>query len=97
MKQDRKKPVLSKKIEPKGIQPGMTAAELIDHCFTSFNARGLRNACQAYSQRILRENTTVGVSLAGALVPAGLGSPADSSDQGRLHRLDDRYRCQSLP
>ncbi|MGI6456998.1 MAG: homospermidine biosynthesis protein [bacterium] len=73
MKQDRKSQYYQKKIEPKGIQPGMTAAELIDHCFTSFNARGLRNACQLYSQRILQENTTVGVSLAGALVPAGLG------------------------
>lgn len=72
----KKKPTskyYQKKIEPINIKRGMSAADLIDQCFTSFNARGLRDACRLYTERILKENTTVGLSLSGALVPAGLG------------------------
>ena len=62
-----------KPITPKGVRKNMSAKTLIDECFSSFNARGLRNACQLFAERVYNENTTVGMSLTGALVPAGLG------------------------
>ncbi len=46
---------------------------LIDEYFNAYNAARLREACQLFVQ-LLDENATVGVSLAGALTPAGLGS-----------------------
>lgn len=69
----RKPNYFVKKIDPTPIRKGMSAHSLIDQCFTSFNARGLRNACKLYAERVYQENTTVALSLTGALVPAGLG------------------------
>ncbi|MDP8245770.1 MAG: deoxyhypusine synthase [Candidatus Hinthialibacter antarcticus] len=62
-----------KPITPNGVRKNMSARALIDECFSSFNARGLRNACQLFADRVYNENTTIGMSLTGALVPAGLG------------------------
>lgn len=62
-----------KKIEPMVIGKGYTIRTLIDGCFTSFNARNFRNACQLFVDQILINNATVGMSLTGALTPAGLG------------------------
>ncbi len=63
----------TKPITPKGVKKNLSAKALIDGCFTSFNARALRNACQLFAERVYKENTTVGMSLTGALVPAGIG------------------------
>jgi len=73
MSKQTSKKYYKKKIEPDGIKKGISVQNLIDQCFTSFNARGLRHACQVYTERILKEKATVGLSLSGALVPAGLG------------------------
>ena len=62
-----------KKIEPKAVGKGLSVKKLIDECFTSFNARNVRNACQLFADHILKNDTTVGMSVSGALTPAGLG------------------------
>jgi deoxyhypusine synthase len=46
---------------------------LIDTYFNAYNASRLRESCQLLT-RIIREGATVGVSLSGALTPAGLSS-----------------------
>ncbi|MFH0899577.1 MAG: deoxyhypusine synthase [Pseudomonadota bacterium] len=48
-------------------------ATLIDSYFNAYNAARLREACQVLVQAI-NENATIGMSLAGALTPAGLSS-----------------------
>lgn len=73
MKQTKTNPYYTRKIEPAGIRKNMPVTDLIDECFTSFNARNLRNACRLFVDRILSENTTIGLSVSGALTPAGLG------------------------
>lgn len=73
MTRQKKKTYYVKPIEPVSIKKGMSAKALIDQAFTSFNARGLRDACRLFSERVYEENTTVGLSLTGALVPAGVG------------------------
>ncbi len=62
-----------KKIGPGPIQPDVTLTELIDSVFEAYNAARLREACHLFVQRMLAEDVTVGVSLSGALTPAGLG------------------------
>jgi deoxyhypusine synthase len=46
---------------------------LIDTYFNAYNAARLREACQLLT-RIIQEGATIGVSLSGALTPAGLSS-----------------------
>ncbi|MCI0604816.1 deoxyhypusine synthase [bacterium] len=62
-----------KKIAPKKIDSNVSVTELIDQAFLSYNAGRLREGCQLFSERMLQDDVTVGVSLTGALTPAGLG------------------------
>jgi deoxyhypusine synthase len=64
------------KIDPPPITGATTIVDLIDHSFLAYNGARLREACQLFSQRILEDDVTVGVSLTGALTPAGLGMSA---------------------
>lgn len=62
-----------RKIEPAPVSGETRVADLVDGAFLSYNAGRLREACQLFATRILEEDVTVGVSLSGALTPAGLG------------------------
>src|SRR4030095_10361385 len=44
--------------------------------FLAYNAARLREACQLYVERMLEDDVTVGMSITGALTPAGLGMSA---------------------
>jgi deoxyhypusine synthase len=65
-----------RRILPEPIRQGMSAVELIDNAFLAYNGRRLREACRLYARRMLEPDVTVGVTLAGALTPAGLGLAA---------------------
>jgi deoxyhypusine synthase len=60
-------------ISPRGVSGDMTAAELIDTAFLAYNGRKLRDACRLFAERMLEPEVTVGMSVTGALTPAGLG------------------------
>jgi deoxyhypusine synthase len=60
-------------IEPKPVRGDMTAAELVDTAFLAYNGRRLREACRLFAEKMLTPDTVVGLSLTGALTPAGLG------------------------
>lgn len=47
--------------------------DLVDNAFLAYNAGRLREACQLFADRMLADNATVGMSLTGAMTPAGLG------------------------
>lgn len=49
--------------------------QLIDEGFQAFNAGRLNEACQIYAEKMLAQDneTTIGLTIAGALTPAGLG------------------------
>lgn len=55
-------------------QIGVTA--LIDGAFLAYNARRLRDACHLFTRKMLEPGVTVGMTVAGALTPAGLGVAA---------------------
>src|SRR5215469_1915453 len=63
-------------IDPKQIKGDMTVAELVDSAFLAYNAARLREACQLFVEKMLQEDVTIGMSLTGALTPAGLGMSA---------------------
>ncbi len=62
-----------KKIDPRPIHSGMGICELMDEIFVAYNAARLREAAQLFSEQMLKPDVTVGMTLSGALTPAGLG------------------------
>lgn len=62
-----------KKILPKKIDAKTSVVDLVDHTFMSYNAGRLREGCQLFVERMLNDDVTVGISLTGALTPAGIG------------------------
>ncbi len=64
------------RIAPRPIEAGISVQELVDGAFAAYNAGRLREGCQLYTRRMLQPEVTVGVTLTGALTPAGLGMSA---------------------
>ncbi|MBM3323863.1 deoxyhypusine synthase, partial [candidate division WOR-3 bacterium] len=62
-----------RRIMPKGITGRESVAALLDESFLAYNAARLREGCRLYVEKMLAPDVTVGMSLAGALTPAGLG------------------------
>ena len=60
-------------INPVAVTGRMSAADLIDTSFLAYNGRRLRDACRLFAEKMLADDTVVGMSLTGALTPAGLG------------------------
>ena len=65
-----------KKICPPAITGKETLVTLIDESFLAYNGARLKEGCRLFTEKMLGKNVTVGMSLAGALTPAGLGSAA---------------------
>ena len=61
------------RILPPPVGKRMTASELIERTFLAYNAGRLREGARLLSERMLEPDVTVGLSLTGALTPAGLG------------------------
>lgn len=67
------KPYYKKPLQAAPVAPGTGLNELIDGAFSAFNGRAFRDACQLCAKRILPEGALVGMSVTGALTPAGYG------------------------
>src|SRR5918995_2184521 len=65
-----------KRIDPAPITKKTTIADLVDESFLAYNAARLREACQLFATKMLQDDVTIGVTLTGALTPAGLGISA---------------------
>jgi deoxyhypusine synthase len=65
-----------RKIDPAPITKQTTINQLVDESFLAYNAARLREACQLFTQKMLAPQVTVGLSITGALTPAGLGTSA---------------------
>jgi deoxyhypusine synthase len=70
---ERSKFLSGGRIEPRRIDGSETAADLIDGTFQAYNAARLREACQLFTKKMLEPDVTIGLTLTGALTPAGLG------------------------
>jgi deoxyhypusine synthase len=58
---------------PAPARKNISAADLIDGAFKAYNGGRLAEACKLFSEKMVAGNGTVGMSLTGALTPAGLG------------------------
>jgi deoxyhypusine synthase len=65
-----------KRIDPAPITKKTTVADLVDEAFLAYNGARLREACQLFTKKMLEPDVTIGVSITGALTPAGLGISA---------------------
>lgn len=63
----------SNKISPTPMQAEISVVDLIDNYFTAYNSARLREICHLLSKEVLQPGVTVGVSLSGAMTPAGYG------------------------
>src|ERR1041385_6447471 len=73
---NRSKFLQGKRIAPRPITKETSITELIESSFQAYNAARLREGAQLFAERMLAENVTVGITLTGALTPAGLGISA---------------------
>lgn len=63
-------------INPPAITSEIKLTHLIDETFLAYNAGRLREACQLFCSKMLNDDVTIGMSLTGALTPAGLARSA---------------------
>ena len=61
------------RLNPLGIGKDITAADLVDQVFLAYNGGRLREAAKLLAEKMLPDDGYVGMSLTGALTPAGLG------------------------
>jgi len=61
------------RIDPRPISGTETVAELVDNAFLAYNAGRLHEGCRLFVEKMLAPDCTVGMSLTGAMTPAGLG------------------------
>jgi deoxyhypusine synthase len=65
--------ISQRRIEPAPLTAQTPLTQVIEEAFLSYNAGRLREACRLYASKMLADDATVGLSLSGALTPAGLG------------------------
>ena len=64
------------RIDPRRIDGKESVVDLIEGTFLAYNAARLREAAQLFTEKMLETDVTVGLTLTGALTPAGLGMAA---------------------
>jgi deoxyhypusine synthase len=61
-------------ILPWKINKNISINDLVEKYFQAYNAGRLSEACRVFTEKMLEDDVTIGMSLTGALTPAGLGS-----------------------
>jgi deoxyhypusine synthase len=61
---------------PEPVRKNCRVSDLIDGAFKAYNAGRIAEACRLFTGKMLAQNGTVGMSITGALTPAGLGKSA---------------------
>jgi deoxyhypusine synthase len=61
------------RLNPLGVGRDISAADLVDQVMLAYNGGRLREAAQLFTRKMLPRDGCIGMSLTGALTPAGLG------------------------
>src|SRR6266487_3055332 len=69
----KKQYMSGKRIMPKNLTGKETLADMVDETFLAYNSARLKEGCQLFADKMLAADVTIGMSLSGALTPAGLG------------------------
>jgi deoxyhypusine synthase len=64
------------RLQPRPIRKNCRVCDLIDDAFKAYNGARLAEGCRLFCEKMLMKNGAVGMSLTGALTPAGLGVAA---------------------
>jgi deoxyhypusine synthase len=70
---NREKYLAGKRIMPRGLTGKEPLSHLVDEVFLAYNAARLKEGCQLFAEKMLEPDVTIGMSISGALTPAGLG------------------------
>jgi len=62
-----------RRIVPTPIGPKLSIIDLVDHHFNAYNSGRLREACKIFANKVCEPDVTVGLTISGAMTPAGLG------------------------
>jgi deoxyhypusine synthase len=69
----KRKFLSGKAINPAPVPKNASVQLMVDQYFQAYNAGRLREACHLFADEMLDPDVTVGMSITGALTPAGLG------------------------
>src|SRR2546423_5645046 len=69
----KKKYMAGQRIMPKNLTGKEKLADLVDDVFLAYNSARLKEGCQLFADKMLDADVTIGMSISGALTPAGLG------------------------
>lgn len=69
----KKQYMSGKRIQPKNLTGRETLTYVVDEVFLAYNSARLKEACQLFATKMLEPDVTIGMSISGALTPAGLG------------------------
>src|SRR5438445_5858161 len=69
----RDKFLSGKRIMPRNITGKEKFSQIVDDVFLAYNSARLREGCQLFTDKMLEPDVTIGMTLSGALTPAGLG------------------------
>src|SRR5713101_1162126 len=70
---NKKKYMSGPRIMPKNLTGKEKLADMVDNCFLAYNSARLKEGCQLFADKMLGADVTIGMSISGALTPAGLG------------------------
>jgi len=62
-----------KRILPKNLTGKEKLTDIVDEVFLAYNSARLKEGCKLFVERMLEPDVTIGMTLSGALTPAGLG------------------------
>jgi deoxyhypusine synthase len=69
----RDKILSGKRILPRNLTGKEKLADVVDNAFLAYNSARLREGCRLFTEKMLEPDVTIGMTLSGALTPAGLG------------------------
>jgi len=58
---------------PKNLTGKENLVQIVDSAFLAYNSARLKESCQLFADQMLAADVTIGMSISGALTPAGLG------------------------
>jgi deoxyhypusine synthase len=73
MSQRKHRFLKGKEILPRPIPKNVSVRQLVDEYFQVYNSGRMREAVHLFTEKMLTTDVTVGLSISGALTPAGLG------------------------
>jgi deoxyhypusine synthase len=70
---NRDRYLAGKRILPKNLTGKEKLPDIVDEVFLAYNSARLKEGCKLFVEKMLKPDVTIGMSISGALTPAGLG------------------------